>query len=408
MTSRDPAAVKFLGGLGLAALATLLWACSGEYPQSSIDPRTDFAQSIHSLYVMIFWITLAILILVWGLMAYVIVKFRARPGTPHPRQIHGHLGIEILWTLVPAVLVVVIAIPTIQTVFRTQRAPASDALIVDVIGHQWWWEVRYPDGVFTANELHLPVGRPISLRLQSADVIHSFWVPMLGGKRDLNPVVRRPEGDTIKNVNWLHFTINEAGLYRGQCAEFCGQSHSIMGVRVIAETPAEFDAWKAAWRGPARDTVPLVEGNEQAEVAASDSIAASLDSAVVAGAGGLGGGGSARIELGRQTFHSATCIACHAIQGTTAAGPVGPNLTLLGRRTTIVGWLDNTPENIARWITSPRSIKPGAHMPGVAEEGGNFPPTNLSEEQVRAVAEYLWSLGREPGEPVTSSGAAGG
>ncbi len=400
--------MKFLRGLGPAALAVFLWACSGEYPQSSIDPRSDFAESIHSLYVLIFRITLVILILIWGIMAYVMVKYRARPGTPHPRQIHGHLGIEILWTLLPAVLVVVIAIPTIQTVFRTQRPPGDDALIVDVIGHQFWWEFRYPDGVVTANELHLPVGRPVSLRLQSADVIHSFWVPMLGGKRDLNPVVRRPEGDTIPHNNWLHFTINEAGLYRGQCAEFCGQSHSIMGVRVVAETDAEFESWKNAWRGPTLDTVPAAEGNEPAEVAAADSIAATLDSAVVADAGAQGGGGAARIELGRQTFHSNTCIACHAIQGTTAAGPVGPNLTLLGRRTTIVGWLDNTPDNLARWITAPHSIKPGALMPGVAEMGGNFPPTNLTEEQVRAVAEYLWSLGREPGEPVTSSGAAGG
>jgi cytochrome c oxidase subunit 2 len=137
--------------------------------------------------------------------------------------------------------------------------------------------------------------------------------------------------------------------------------------------------------------------DEPAEQARADSIAAALvDSAQVAVAGAPGQGGAARIELGRQTFHSSTCIACHAIQGTTAMGALGPNLTLLGRRATLVGWIENTPDNLARWITSPASVKPGAMMPGVAEMGGNFPPTNLSEEQVRAVAEYLYSLGRTP------------
>ena len=359
--------MKLLRSLGPVALALLLsmLACSGEHPQSSIDPKTDFAESIHSLYVMIFWITLAILALVWIPMAYILVRFRARPDSPLPRQRHGHLGMEVAWTILPAIIVVVIAIPSIQTVFRTQRAPAAGALVVDVIGHQFWWEIRYPDGVVTANELHLPVGRPVSLRLQSADVIHSFWVPMIGGKRDLNPVVRSPEGETVGPNNWLHFTINEAGVYRGQCAEFCGQSHSLMGVRVVAESEEDFQAWVSAWQG----------------VLPQDTLA---------------GGAVRGVELGRQTFHSSTCIACHAIQGTNAAGAVGPNLTLMGRRGSVVGWLENTPEDLARWITAPHSVKPGAQMPGVAEPGGRFPPTNLSEEQVRAVAEYLWSLGRLP------------
>ena len=362
--------MKFLRSLSAVVLVLLLSTCSGEYPQSSIDPRTDFAESIHSLYVMIFWITLAILVLVWAVMAYVLVRFRARPYAPQPRQIRGHMGMELAWTILPAVIVVVIAIPTIQTVFRTQRTPSSDALVVNVIGHQFWWELRYPGGVVTANELHLPVGRPVSLRLRSADVIHSFWVPMIGGKRDLNPVVRPPEGDTVTSDNWLHFTIREPGVFRGQCAEFCGQSHSLMGVRVVADTEADFLAWVNAWNGqPAADAT------------AADT---------------LGGAAAARIELGRQTFHSATCVVCHAIQGTSAVGVIGPNLTLMGRRSTVVGWLENTPENLVRWITAPHSVKSGALMPGVAEPGGQFPPTNLSEEQVQAVAEYLWSLGRLP------------
>ena len=362
--------MKFVRNLSAVALVFLLSTCSGEHPQSSIDPRTDFAESIHSLYVMIFWITLVILVLVWSVMAYILVRFRARPDTPHPRQIRGHMGMELAWTILPAVVVMVIVIPSIQTVFRTQRAPSSDALVVDVIGHQFWWEVRYPDGVVTANELHLPVGRPVSLRLRSADVIHSFWVPMIGGKRDLNPAVRPPEGDTVTSDNWLHFTIREPGVFRGQCAEFCGQSHSLMGVRVVADTETDFLSWLNAWNG---QSAP--------DATATDT---------------LGGAAAARIELGRQTFHSATCVVCHAIQGTNAGGVIGPNLTLMGRRSTVVGWLENTPENLARWITAPHSIKPGALMPGVGDPGGRFPPTSLSEEQVQAVAEYLWSLGRLP------------
>ena len=371
--------MRFPSGLVRTALVLLLTACAGEYPQSSIDPKTDYAEAIHALYVLIFWITIAILAVVWTTLAYVLVRYRARPSAPLPRQTHGHLGMEVAWTIVPAVIVVVIAIPTIQTVFRTQQSPDEDALVVDVIGHQFWWEFRYPgEGVVTANELHLPVGRPVSLRLQSADVIHSFWVPMLGGKRDVNPRVRQPEGET-KPYNWLHFTIREPGVYRGQCAEFCGRSHALMGVRVLAEREAEFQRWLDAWRG---GVSPLAGAAAAADSAAAIAVPPFQEATLV--------------ELGRQTFHSSACLVCHAIQGTNAAGVFGPNLTLMGRRATLAGWLENTPENLVRWITAPQSVKPGALMPRVADPGGNFPPTNLSEEQVRAVAEYLWGLGRQP------------
>lgn len=374
--------VPAVRGVAPAAMALFVLACGGEYPQSSIAPVTDLAESIHGLYRLIFLITLAILVVVWGALAYILVRFRARPDAPLPRQTHGHLGMELAWTIVPAIIVVAIAIPTIQTVFVTQRPVDDGALTVDVIGHQFWWEFRYPDGVVTAGELHLPVNRPISLRMQSADVIHSFWVPRLGGKRDVNPQVAEPPleeaSDAVaaegQDFNYLHFTIREPGVYRGQCAEFCGQSHALMGVRVVAEPEADFNAWLADWSAASAAAttgdVPASEG------AVSQDVRADL------------------IELGRQTFHASACLACHAIQGTNAVGRLGPNLTLLGRRSSLVGWLENNPENLARWITAPQSIKPGAKMPGVAEGGGDFPPTNLSEEQVRAVSEYLFSLGR--------------
>jgi cytochrome c oxidase subunit 2 len=333
---------------------------------------SDFAEMIHGLYVDIFWWTLIILVVVWVALAYILIRFRARPDSPTPKQVHGHMGLEIGWTIVPALIVVAITLPTMQALFASQ-AGADDAFVVDVIGHQFWWEFRYPDnGQVTANEVHIPVGRPISFRLSSADVIHSFWVPMLGGKRDANPVRIRPEGEDPE-YNWIHMTANESGTFWGQCAEFCGDSHSLMGFRVVVESPEAFEAWRADL------ATPVVAP----DAAATDSTAAA---AVVVASDPL-------VEQGRAIFHSQTCVACHAIAGTNAQGVIAPNLTLVGRRTSIAaGWLENTPENLVRWITAPQDVKPGALMPGVAVAGGNWPATNLTEEQVRAVAAYLSSL----------------
>jgi len=386
---------KLLAGGTTLLLLALLASCAGEYPQSSIDPRTDFAETIHSLYVTVFWWTMVILAVVWIVLGYILVRFRDRPDSPRPRQVHGHLGMEVAWTIGPALIVVAIAVPTIQALFDTQRGDPENAMLVDVVGHQFWWEFRYPEqGVVTANELHLPVGRPVSLRLHSADVIHSFWVPMLGGKRDVNPIVRRPEGEAPA-YTWIHFTIREAGVYSGQCAEFCGASHSLMGVRVVAQSEDDFQAWLADWR----------RGDPPPDTTAAGARAAPDTSAAAAAAQGpptlqtpgqepsLEPAETDPVAAGRQAFLTSTCVACHAIQGTAAQGSVGPNLTLVGGRTTIAsGWLDNTPENLARWITAPADVKPGVLMPGVAESGGNWPPTNLSEEQVRAIAAYLSSL----------------
>lgn len=398
--------LKTLAPAALMALATA--ACAGEYPQSSIDPKTDFAREIHGLYSTVTIWSVVILVVVWVLLAYVLIRFRERPDSPRPKQIHGHLGMEIAWTIGPALIVVAIAIPTIQAVFATQRGDPENAMVVDVVGHQFWWEFRYPDlGITTANELHLPVGRPISLRLHSADVIHSFWVPQLGGKRDVNPLVRKPEGEDPKH-NWIHFTADEPGTYMGQCAEFCGESHSLMGMRVVVESQGDFDAWVAAWRGagastPADTAAPTPDtsavavatpgdqagsgpsGGEAGEApAADDAVPQELPEGV----------DPALVAQGREVFlQGSSCVACHAIEGTAAQGQIAPNLTLLGRRSTIAsGWLDNSIENLERWIASPRSVKPGVLMPGVDEEGGNWPATNLTEEQVRALAHYLYSL----------------
>lgn len=371
--------------LGFTSVLLLLVAgCGGEYPQNSLSPHSDFAEIIHGLYVSIFWWTMVILAVVWVLLAWVLVKFRAREGDEKPRQIRGHLGLEIGWTVGPALIVIAIAIPTIQAVFDTQRPISDDALVVEVTGHRFWWEFHYPEqGVTTANELWLPVDRPVNLRLGSADVIHSFWVPMLGGKRDANPTVAVREGDEPE-YSWLFFTPLEVGAYMGQCAEFCGDSHAFMSMRVHVEEPADFDAWVERWHASSGATFPVVSDDPS-----EPETARQPDDPLV--------------TTGREVFlNQATCGACHAIQGTSAQGEIGPNLTLFGRRATLAaGLLENNAENLAAWITDPVRFKPGANMPGtdyamesrvIAGSNLSWPATGLSEEEVRAVAAYLLSL----------------
>ncbi len=370
----------------LLFLVPLLAACAEEYPQSTINPQSDFAAIIHSLYVSIFWWTMLILAVVWVALAWVLVKYRRKSENDQPKQIRGHLGLEIGWTVGPALIVVAIVIPTIQAVFATQRPISEDALLVEVTGHRFWWEFHYPEyGVTTANEIRLPVDRPVSLRLESADVIHSFWVPVLGGKRDLNPVPAVREGRD-KKYNWLYFTPEVTGVFMGQCAEFCGESHALMAKRAIVETEAEFEAWIASWFASEGAAAP--EPPEPADAEPGDALPEEVAEARPAGQDE-----DPRIAQGRELFMNSTCIACHAVQGTSAQGAIAPNLTLFGtRRTLASGIMENNEDNLVRWIIDPQGIKPAAAMPGVDYPGGNWPATNFSEEEVRAISAYLLSL----------------
>ncbi len=385
--------LRWLRNLGLLAALALLAGCEGEYLQSTIDPVTDYGEVSHNLYVQVFWWTMIILAVVWALMAYILVRFREKPGQGKPKQIHGHMGLEIAWTIAPAIIVVAIVIPTIQGVFQVQRPPEENALVVEVTGMRYWWDFHYPElGVTTANELHLPVGRPVSLRLESGDVIHSFWVPQLGGKRDVNPVVAVPEGEEEKR-NWMHFTIREEGVYWGQCAEFCGEAHSLMGIRVVAESEEDFQSWVEEWRTPA----PTANAPEDVAAEGAED-PASVQATAVEASAAQAPAEDPLVARGRQVFfRETTCVLCHAIQGTPAPGVIGPNLTRLGSRTTIAaGMLENTPENLERWIRDPLSVKPGAQMPG-AEYGATiagipYPATGLNDEQIQALAAYLSSM----------------
>jgi len=379
----------------LSALLLVLLGCGAEYPQSTINPQSDFAEIIHSLYVSIFWWTMLILAVVWIALTWVLVKYRRKSEDEQPRQIRGHLGLEIGWTVGPALIVIAIAIPSIQAVFATQRPVSDDAMEVHVTGHQFWWEFHYPEqGITTANELWLPVDRPVNLRLHSNDVIHSFWVPKLGGKRDVNPVPAVREGQDPK-YNWLYFTPLQTGVFMGQCAEFCGQSHALMAMRVVVDTDEGFQDWVDRWfRSEGADVPAAAEGMNGGDDLVDPAIqAASADYGSPSGQVAATHQEDPLVSQGRDAFLGATCIACHAVQGTAAQGVIGPNLTLFGARHTLgAGILENNRENLIRWIKDPMGIKAAVAMPGVDYPGGNWPATGLSDDEVEAIAVYLLSL----------------
>ncbi|MPY94919.1 MAG: cytochrome c oxidase subunit II [Acidimicrobiia bacterium] len=238
----------------------------------------------------------------------------------------------------PVALLVVVLGATVEAMRDVPATAPADALVVDVVGHQWWWEVRYrKEGVTTANELHVPVGRPIALRLTSADVIHSFWVPELGGKLDLLP----------DGTNTLVLQADQPGEYRGECAEFCGLQHARMRITVVAEPAEQFASWAAAQQQPAA---------EPAGVAA---------------------------RRGQELFLGGDCATCHALRGTTAAATVGPDLTHVARRRTLgAGAAPNTPGDLADWVSDPHSTKSGVAMPA----------TDLAADELDAVLAYLGAL----------------
>src|SRR5579862_8373407 len=317
-------------------------ASNSKIPPSSIfDAVSTPAHEINTLAFFVIAITAVIFLIVAGLLVYSIVRFRLRPGDDgrEPPQVYGSNPIEFAWTTVPVLIVLVLSLVTIRTIYTVQaRARPPGALSVHVIAHQWWWEFRYPGGIVTANELHVPLSDPRSptptfLDLESADVAHSFWVPRLAGKTDVIP--------NRRNTMWIE--PRRPGVYLGQCAEFCGTEHALMLLRVVVEPRAQWDQWVAA----------------QQKTAAASS------------------------DRGRRIFESTACVNCHTIKGTVADGRFGPDLThFMSRETIGSGAAMNTHDNLRIWIKDPAVIKPGALMPRM----------NLSDADIDAVAGYLESL----------------
>ena len=333
----------------LALCGVLLIAgCSADNPQSIFDAKGPVAQRQLDLLWIIFWVAVFIFVIVIGALLYTVFRFRRKPGQGIPVQVHGNTKMEIGWTVVPSILLAVIAVPTVITQFYISNPPSGDQLQINVTAHQWWWEVEYPDsGVVTANELHVPVGVTVNVELISSDVIHSFWVPKLAGKMDILP------GATTSQ--W--FTADEVGEYYGQCAEFCGESHAWMRFRVIADTPEDFDVWTAS---------QLAESVEPA---------------------------TPEETAGAALFLSKGCLACHTISGVpAAAGILGPNLTHLGSRTTLAaGIMDMSAANLKEWLIDPEEVKPGNVMSDEALAYTN-PAFALSSDDVDNLVAYLQSL----------------
>jgi cytochrome c oxidase subunit 2 len=339
--------------LYLPLLLLCLTACAHNYPQTTLQPRGDFARLVDQLFRTTVWWAIVVFVLVEGALLIALFKFRGRPDDPEPRQVHGNTVLEVIWTSIPALILVMIAVPTVKTIFKTSDYASGDVIQIEVLGHQWWWEFRYKDlGVVTANEMHVPVGKTVNLRLTTGDVIHSFWVPQFAAKRDVMPGRHAP----------LWFKAEVTGIFPGQCAEFCGIQHGRMGFRVISETPAEFAAWVAQQRVGS----PLVNRG----VVPRDSTQP-VDSLQ---------------KAGLALFNAAGCIGCHAMVGAATAGipqMKGPNLTHVGSRTTIVaGMLDNTPENLHKWLSNPDSVKRGTLM---------VLPRKLTEAELGTLVAYLRS-----------------
>ena len=415
----------------LAVLLLTLAACSQEYPNSTFHTNTEFNAAIDHLWNRLLFLGTIVFVLIEGLLIYAVFRYRRRENSPVPKQVHGSATLEILWTAIPALILVFIAVPTVRAIFQTQAKAVAGSLQVEVIGHQWWWEFRYPElGITTANELYLPVGRTVNFELKTHDVIHSFWIPHLGGKRDL-----------ISNrTNYLWFTPDTSmatKVQNGFCAEFCGESHANMKFRVFTVTPEQFESWAAhqatvAVYGATMPAAPAPGAVAPADSAAPATVA--TDAPVVAPAAGatpvmLASNGGFTFadedlpdyarpmtpiprsirrlpqgmvgdpERGQTVYQSTACIGCHAISGTPFnMANIGPNLTHIGSRTTIgAGLYPNDEEHMAMWIKNSRAMKPGVLMPTLGNN--EFDPvtklkisSGLSDQQVADIVAYLMAL----------------
>lgn len=367
---------KTQSALGLVALIAVAAACAPNATQSALEPAGPYAQKAHDLFVPVFWVAAIIFFVVEGALVLFAFRYRHRPGREGiPPQVHGNTRLEIAWTILPAVILAGVAVPTVAGIFELARDPGPRALDVRVLGHQWWWEFDYPEQqILTANELHIPTGRPVYLTLCAVGagyegaptpsecqpgppdgaqpatlgdaVIHSFWPPELAGTQDVIP----------GRVNTMVLEADEPGTYEGQCKEFCGLSHAYMRFTVVAHTPEDFERWVADQQAPA----PPPNG------AAAEGLQVFLE------AGPAG------------------CTECHAVAGlqdpsgeTIRGSNNAPDLTHFASRECFAGCMfENNDENLRRWLDDPPAMKPGSLMPDY----------ELSPEEIEQLIAYLNTL----------------
>jgi cytochrome c oxidase subunit II len=347
---REPGTLRKLTLLSVSTIWIMISACIEPAfgNQGSITnifkPLSEPAQEVKEVSLLVIAICAAIFLTVAGMLVYTIIRFRQRAGDEgsEPPQIYGSNQIELAWTVLPLLIVFVLILVTSRTIYDIQsRKAGPGALHATVIGHQWWWEIRYPElGIVTANELHVPAStadarQPTFLKLESADVAHSFWVPQLAGKTDLIP--------NRQNLMWIEPT--QPGTYLGNCAEYCGTQHAHMLIRVIVHPPGEFEHWV-----------------EQQRQATAEVVSTQADS---------------------QVFFANSCVNCHTIQGTSAKGVFGPDLThLMSRETIAAGAVRNTPEMLRAWVRDPQKLKVDCLMPNM----------QMTETEVDQIVNYLQTL----------------
>lgn len=434
-----------------AVLASFMAACSTRYPNSVFTHFTEFNRDVGYLFQILLWLGTFVFIFVEAILLYTIWRYRRRSEHDRPEHVHGNTTLEILWTAIPALILAFIAVPTVRTIFRTQDKAKADALQVEVVGHQWWWEFRYPqytrtrasgqvDTLVTANELYLPVGRTVNFSLRTQDVLHSFWIPQLGGKRDL----------ISNHVNYLWFTPDSVGeqAWNGMCVEYCGASHANMRFKAFTVASVHFAAWAehqlavatfGAAAAPDRGgtAAPATAGLATANPAAKPDVprapvpvragAPVRDTAAIAGVqqarfvfphdrlpshvvpqtpipGGLTFDESLTgdAERGRVAISSGVgaCMGCHTIAGNPVmAGKIGPNLTHVASRTTIAaGLYTNDRTHLAYWIKNARWMKPGVLMPTLGAfqrdpvTKQTVPKTGLTDQQIADIVAYLQAL----------------
>jgi len=334
--------VFLLLSVGTAVAADLAAPSTGL--ENIFAPESTPAKWILDVSLLVLAVTAVIFIVVCTLLVYAVVKFRggAADDDREPAQVYGSTQIELAWTIIPILIVVVLFLATARVIHAIQDAPMpASALEVTVVGHQFWWEFRYPRlGIVTANELHIPWSDPARptptfLKLLSADTDHSFWIPQLAGKTDLIP----------NRINEMWMDPQRTGVFLGQCAQYCGTQHAKMLLSVSVDSPEDFEAWV----------------REQQQPAIHDET----------------------VSAGRQIFETTACINCHAINGTAADGRFGPDLThLMSRRTIASGAAENTTEQLRLWIQNPDAIKPGSLMPAM----------KLSDADLDALVRYLETL----------------
>ncbi len=332
--------MKQLGKLlPLTAIILLLSGC-GELNLTALDPQGPVAEMQLSLIKLSLYIMIIVIVVVFAIFAYVLWRYREKPGDTHiPKQVEGSKTLEIIWTTIPVLLLIVLAVPNVMDTFTLANVEADEnSITVKVTAHQFWWEFEYPDhDVIAGQDMYIPTDTKIIVQLEASDVMHSFWVPALAGKQDNVP--------GITNEMWLE--AEHPGVYKGKCTELCGEGHWLMDFRVIAVEPDTFDKWATNMGEPEQEPATQLA------------------------------------ETGREVFQ-ASCIACHAVGGV-GGNPVagGPDLTNFGEREVIAGFLEFNDENLEKWLRYPAETKPGNTMPAF---------NHLDDSEMEALIEYMKGL----------------